>query len=75
MLSPASNAHIYSEVLKLIDLPDFQISLTIPDVTFPSTPEHAPVMIRVVIKVAKFCATAWGTMKIIRTAWMACSLV
>jgi hypothetical protein len=58
---------MYSEVLKLLDLPAFQISLTTPDVTFPSTPEHAPVMIRVVIKVAKFRATAWGTVKMIRT--------
>jgi hypothetical protein len=58
---------MYKEVPKLFARPAFQMSLTIPDVIFASTPEQAPVMMQVTIKVAKFCATAWGTMKIIKT--------
>lgn len=62
---------MYKDVLKLFDRPDFQTSLTIPDVMFASTPEQAPVMILVTINVAKLRATACGTMKMIKTACMA----
>jgi hypothetical protein len=57
MLNPARRAQIYNEVPKLFARPALQISLTIPDVMFASTPEQAPVMIRVTISVAKFVAT------------------
>jgi hypothetical protein len=49
-------------------LPSLQISLTIPDVIFASTPEHDPVMILVTINVAKFLAKACGMMKMINIA-------
>jgi hypothetical protein len=68
MFNPASSAKMYKEVPKLFARPSFQMSLTIPDVIFASTPEQAPMTMRVTIKVAKLCATAWGTMKMINTA-------
>jgi hypothetical protein len=58
MFKPASNAQMYKEVPKLFARPGLQISLTIPDVMFASTPEQAPAKIRVIINVAKFLATA-----------------
>jgi diadenosine tetraphosphate (Ap4A) HIT family hydrolase len=39
-------------------------NLVIPDATFAREPEHEPVMIRTIIKVAKFFASACGMMKI-----------
>jgi hypothetical protein len=44
------------------------MSLTIPDVMFERTPEQAPVMMRVMISVAKFDAAACGTMNMIKPA-------
>ena len=67
MLSPARRPQMYSDVAKLLALPIVQISLTMPDVMLASVPEHDPVMIRVMINVAKFCAKAWGMMKMIKT--------
>jgi hypothetical protein len=58
ILNPASSAHMYKEVPKLFASPSFQMSLTIPDGMFASMPEQAPVIIRAMIRVAKFCATA-----------------
>jgi hypothetical protein len=58
MFNPASNDHMYKEVPKLFARPGLQMSLTIPDVMFASTPEQAPAKMRVTISVAKFVATA-----------------
>ena len=49
---------MYKDVPKLFARPIVHMSLTIPDVMFASTPEQAPVMLRVTINVAKFFATA-----------------
>jgi len=67
MFKPARSDQMYKDVLKLLVLPGLQMSLTIPDVMFASTPEQEPVMIRVTINVAKFFARAWGMMNTIRT--------
>lgn len=64
---------MYSEVPKLFARPGFQISLTIPDVIFASTPEHEPVKMRTTIRVAKFFASACGMMKMMSTAYIAWS--
>jgi hypothetical protein len=67
IFKPARSEQIYNDVPKLFARPALQMSLTIPDVMFASTPEHEPVMMRVTIKVAKFFARACGMMKIFRT--------
>jgi hypothetical protein len=67
MFKPASSAHMYKEVLKLFARPALQTSLTMPDVMFASTPEQAPEMARVTIRVAKLDATACGIMKMMST--------
>ena len=71
MFSPASRAKIYSEVPKLFDFPSLQMSLTIPDVMFASTPEHDPVMILTTMSVAKFFAKTCGMVKMIKTIYIA----
>jgi hypothetical protein len=58
MLKPVRSAQIYKEVPKLFARPGLQISLTIPEVMLASVPEQAPAMMRVTMRVAKFCATA-----------------
>jgi hypothetical protein len=58
IFNPASSDQMYKEVPKLFARPTLQMSLTIPDVIFASTPEQAPVIMRVTTKVAKFCAAA-----------------
>lgn len=54
MLRPERSAKIYMDVKKLLVKPAYQMSLTIPEVMFASVAEHAPVIIRTTIKVAKF---------------------
>jgi hypothetical protein len=66
ILRPANRLQIQSEVAKLLLRPSLQMSLTTLLVTFARIPEHDPVMIRVTIKVAKFCASAWGMRKRIK---------
>jgi len=70
MLKPANTAQMYNEVLKLLERPSDHISLTIPPVIFASVAAPPPVMILVMIKVAKFCATAWGIRKMMVMAYM-----
>jgi hypothetical protein len=54
MLKPARSPQMKREIAKLLLLPCLQISLTIPPVMLASTPEQPPVIMRVMIKVAKF---------------------
>lgn len=70
MLNPASSPQIYSEVPKLLALPSCHISLNIPLVIFASIAEQPPVMTLVTMRVAKLCANACGTMKIIKHAYI-----
>lgn len=49
---------MYKEVPKLFARPGLQMSLTMPEVMLASVPEQAPSIIRVTIRVAKFCAAA-----------------
>jgi hypothetical protein len=58
IFKPARSAQIYKDVPKLFACPGLQTSLTMPDVMFAKVPEHAPVMMRVTIIVAKFFAAA-----------------
>lgn len=66
MLKPARSAKMYNDVPKLFARPGRHMSLTMPEVMFASVPEQAPAMMRVMMRVAKFCAAAWGMMKRMR---------
>lgn len=58
MLKPVRSAQMYKEVPKLFARPGLQMSLTMPEVMLASVPEQAPSIIRVTMRVAKFCAAA-----------------